>query len=741
MKMDRRSFLSFIIGGAAGTTLSPLPWKMMDDSAIWSQNWPWTPVPEDGEVTYTPSTCTLCPGGCGVTIRKINNRAVKIEGTKDHPVNAGGICILGLSGLQLLYGPTRVKTPLKRTGKRGEGKWQKISWEAAISELADQLVDLRSSGKPNALGCVSGSDYGTVPKLFDRLLTVFGSPNFVSTPSMLDSHEMAMYLMQGVRAPVGFDVKNADFVVSFGSGIIEGWGSPVRMFQANSAWKDGNGQLFQIEPRLSNTAAKSNKWIPIKPGTEAALALGLARVIVDEAIYDRGFVSQHTSGFDAWKESVLKDFTPENVANLTGIDRSTIIALARSFARAKHPLALCGKGRGSVPGSAAEFMAVHALNALVGSVNKPGGVWAVPLPDYIKWPELEMDQFAADGLQKARIDEAGSEKYPHTRHLLSRFFNKIAAAGDPPIKILLVTGANPLYTHSGTALVKKAFDKIPIVVSFSSYMDETARQADLILPNHVYLERHEDVPKASGFSKPFIGLTNPAVDPQFDTMHSGDVIIELAKQMGDMFESAFPWEDYQTCLEETLEDRWDVLRENGYWVNDEFEPSPWGSAFETESGAFEFQSDSIGTYANFAPISLPGDPSSFPLVLVPYDTPRLASGYIGNPPFVTKTVPETVLKENDIFVEINPETAKSQGLADGKRARLTTPAGEAIVRIHYFDGIMPGVVAMPRGLGHTAYDRFLGGKGINFNGLVEPMGDPAAGLNVVWGTRASISRA
>jgi anaerobic selenocysteine-containing dehydrogenase len=429
------------------------------------------------------------------------------------------------------------------------------------------------------------------------------------------------------------------------------------------------------------------------------------------------------------------------VAKVTGIDRSSIIALARSFARAKHPLAICGKGKGSVPGSAAEFMAVHALNALVGNINKKGGVWAVPMPDYIHWPELEMDQFATDGFQQARIDGAGSKKYPHTRHMPSRFFKNIALSDDPLVKILLVTEANPLYTHSGTAAVKKAFDKIPFVVSFSSYMDETAKHADLILPNHVYLERYGDVPRASGFSKPFIGFVNPVVEPQFDTMHTGDVIIKLAKQMGDMFESAFAWDGYQACLEETLGDFWDERSEKGYWVDTDFEPSSWSSAFETESGVFEFKSSSIGTYANYTPIAPEGDSSSYPLLLIPYDSQCLASGYIGNPPFVNKTVADTVLKGNDIFVEINPETAKSHGLADGKPAKLSTPAGKAIVRIHHFDGIMPGVVAIPRGLGHTAYDKFLGGKGVNFNALIAPVEDPASGLNVVWGIRAKINRA
>ena len=130
MKIDRRSFLSLGMGVAAGTALSPLPWKLIDDISIWTQMWPWTPVPEIGEVNYVNSTCTLCPGGCGITVRKIGDRAVKVEGKEGHPINSGGVCLLGLSGLQLLYGyDRRIKTPLKRIGNRGQGSFQKISWD------------------------------------------------------------------------------------------------------------------------------------------------------------------------------------------------------------------------------------------------------------------------------------------------------------------------------------------------------------------------------------------------------------------------------------------------------------------------------------------------------------------------------------------------------------------------------------------------------------------------------------
>ncbi|MFC1829397.1 molybdopterin-dependent oxidoreductase [Thermodesulfobacteriota bacterium] len=327
MKIDRRSFLSFVIGGAAGTALSPLPLKLMDDSSIWTQMWPWTPVPVDGEASYVNSTCTLCPGGCGIAVRKIDERAVKIEGMKGHPVNDGGICLLGLSGLQLLYSPTRIKTPLKKAGERGQGKWKKISWDDAIAEVVQQLDELRSNGESHTVGCISGADRGTVPMLFERFLAAYGSPNMMRTPSFEDSYALSLQLTQGVQGRPGFDFENANFVLSFGSGILDGWGSPVRMFKANGDLGERSGIVVQVEPRLSNTAAKADQWVPIKPGTEADLALGIAHVIINNSLYNVDFVDNMTSGFDAWKQQVMAKYAPEQVEATTGVDQKTISVL------------------------------------------------------------------------------------------------------------------------------------------------------------------------------------------------------------------------------------------------------------------------------------------------------------------------------------------------------------------------------------------------------------------------------
>lgn len=754
MKIDRRSFLSFGIGAAAGIALSPLPWKLQDDVSIWTQNWPWTPVPKDGEVSYQNSVCSLCPGGCGIAVRKVGDRAVKIEGTKGHPINDGGICTLGLAGLQLLYGPYRVKSPLKRVGERGQGKWRKITWDEAIAEITKQLTDLRSEGKPQAVACISNTDRGTRAELLKRFLNAYGSPNFIHDVGSMDSYGLAMKLMQGASGVPCYDIENTDFLLSFGSGILDGWGAPVRMFRANSQLKDAKRTVVQIEPRLSNTAAKADRWIAIKPGTESVLALGLAHVIIREALYDKAFIDKHCFGFYGYKDDegkqsmgfrqyVIENFTPENVEKITGVKASVIDDLAKKFAESANPVALFGRGQGDTPGSVHDAMAVHALNALVGSLNRKGGVWDVPGQDYVKWEAPVLDEIAGKGVETERVDGAGTERYRFAASLMNRLPDVLNAKDGAAIEALFVAGADPCYTLAGSANVKKAFEKIPFIVSFSSYMDDTAQMADLLLPDHVYLERYQDIPNPPGMPGQYIGLAKPVVMPQCDTKNTGDVIIRLAKALEGTVAEAFPWDNYEACLEATFGDKWKTLSEKGF-IFDEIKPKGIEEAIGTASKKFEFFSKAYKHDASKDILSqskIQGDEKAFPLVLIPFDSLRIANGSIGTPPFLMKTVPNTILLGQDCLVEVNPKTAKSIGLKEESFADLTTPVGKVRVRVHLFEGIVPGVIAMPRGLGHTGDYKYLAGKGVNFNTVISPIEDPVSGLDASWGIRAKLTKA
>jgi anaerobic selenocysteine-containing dehydrogenase len=623
---------------------------------------------------------------------------------------------------------------MKRIGNRGDGEWQTISWTEALTEVADRLKAVKESDAPESLACISGSSRGTVSALFQRLLTVCGSPNFFRPSSMEDGYRAAFRLMYGEDFLPGFDVENADHVLSFGSGIIDGWGSTSRMFRANSIWKEKGVKVVQVDPRLSNTAAKADQWVPIQPGAEGLLALAIAHVIIKESLYDYSFINHSVAGFDDFRNLVMDGYSPSQVSADTGIDAATITALAQDFARAKHPIAIGGRGRGELAGSLGESLAVLSLNVLVGNINRTGGVWTMPHLDYIQWPEPEMGASAMAGLSRPRIDQAG----PLADQLLHRLPQAIEAGAD--IQALLVCGANPLYGVADATAMQKAFDRIPFIASIATHIDETTAYADIVLPAHSHLERWEDVPVPSALGKPTIGLARPVVDTQFNTLHPGDVVLNIAAAMGGDVAGGFPWPTYEACLKETLGSRWATLERKGVWVDEGFSPMSLDAAALGGVSPIDLSGGTPGLRALMAPVPPEGDAGAFPLILIPYDTIRLSAD-MGTPPFMVKTVPDTVIKGHAGLVEINPETARAVGVREGDAVTLATPKGSATVRVHLFDGILPGVVAMPRGLGHTAFDAYLSNKGVNVNQLIGAVEDPITGLNAAWGIRASLSRA
>ncbi|MCJ8502152.1 molybdopterin-containing oxidoreductase family protein [Desulfatitalea alkaliphila] len=766
MKLSRRCFLSFVIGGAAGTALSPLPWKLTDDIAIWSQNWPWTPVPPDGAYSYTPSTCTLCPGHCAIQVRKVDNRAVKIEG-RGEKGPAGGICPLGLSGLQLLYGPTRIQAPLQRVGDRGAGHWRTLTWAQAIDAVVTKLAEIRAKGTPQALAAIAPTDQGTVAQLLQRLLTAYGSPNFLRMPSADDSAEAALRLTTGTDAYTVADLDKTDFILSFGCALMDGYGAPVQTIRAVTRMRERKGTLVQIEPRLSNTAAKADTWLAAQPGSEADLALAMAHVIIGQGRFDARFAMDRIDGFDGFARMVRDKYAPRNVAQTTGIDAETITRTALAFADARRPVALHGRGKGEMPGSLKEALAVQILNALVGNIDQPGGMQIHPAANgYIQWPAVASDAVASAGMGAGRLDEAGGSRFPHVRHLMHRFIERIDQDPDA-VQALLVAEANPCHNLPDSDKVKAALGKIPFVVSFSSFMDETAMQSDLILPSHLYLERYEDVPVTRGGAKPTIRLCRPVVAPLYKTQHPGDTILRIAKALPAPVAAAFPWRDYETCLRDTLAHRWSAMDSKGFWIEKPVAAAPVAAAAAVETTNHNGPEEGVPAAADapaapaaataqarrlallnddlsavlMADNATLSDEAGHPLTLVPFDSIRTASGYAGDPPFMVKIVEDTVLKEQDGCVEINPTTAAQAGLREGQGALLSTPVGQARVRIHLSEGIMPGLLALPRGMGHTAYDAYLSGKGVNINQLIGSVQDPASGLDAVWGIRAKLTKA
>ena len=795
MGIGRRAFLQFIGGTIAGTLLSPLPWRLAEDTAIWTQNWSWRPSPERGDISEVVTICQFCRGSCRLSARLVNgHRAIMLKGA-----NAGGICPLGASGLQFLYAPYRISQPLRQTVRRGEPRgFKPISWKEAIAELTDALRSLIDAGKPYSLALITGQNASSMFQLWKQFFTAYGSPNFFSMPDWVDSQKMASFLMFGQEAPISFALERATYVLSFGAGLLEGWGSPVRMHALYNKWNTETPgmprtKIIQIDPRASLSASKAHRWVAINPGTEPLLALAIAHVLITSQLYDKDFVSNWVFGFDKWtdesgiehkgfKDLVIENYSPDRVSEKVGIPPKEIEDLAMEFGRQKHAVAIWGRGKGDNPECVYHDMAFMALNLLVGNFRPDGLISLAPQVPLGPLPEIPPRESSFPGFEEKRLDLVDDEGSgpPFAGNAVHSFLDAISKRHGYTIDLLLVHEANPAYCLEENSLYLHAIEEIPKVVSFSSYMDETAALADLILPNHCVLERWDDVIGVSPLSFACYTVSAPILKPQLDTRHTGDLLINIAKKVSRRLAKALPWKGYEEFLryrvkglaasrkgavfapsEDELgrsnkistpnyrddEDLWGKLASGFFWYD---VPDSLLNMLKTPSGKIELACQAIKLppdaakdilyVPHFLSFTPSGSEEKYPLFLSTYQILTLSDGYFPNPPFMNKLLPDDLLRKKDLFVDINPATARRYGLEEGSRVRLRTPRGEAVVRVHITSAARPGWVFIVKGLGHTAYDEYIAGKGVNANNLIEVQLDPLTGVGISWVTRAQLQK-
>ncbi|MEW5722817.1 MAG: molybdopterin-dependent oxidoreductase [Thermodesulfobacteriota bacterium] len=803
MKIDRRGFVKFVVGAGVGFHLTPWPWKLMDDVAIWTQNWPWVPrLTRYPAQDFHPTVCTLCEGGCGLFVRVINGeRTVKAEGLPAAPVNQGKLCPLGAAGPQYQYSLARFQGPLKRIGARGAGAWAKLDWSQALQEVGGRLADLRKEGKAGSVVMVSGRRSCLTRALAERFMNAYGSPNLVDLPSLAGARAVADKAQFGPGVQVGYDLESTGYILSFGAGLLEGWGSPVQSIRAFNRLQAGGGRVVQIDSRASLTASKAGKWIAVAPGTEAALALGLATIFIADGLYDEKFVGAYTHGFDQFKDLLYKEYTPEKVEAITGVPQETIRQLAHEFAKSQPGVAVAGRGRGDLPTPVYELMAVMALNALAGNINRTGGVIIKKDLPLAEWPELILDQAAQDSLASPRLDLARSEKYPFSESLLHHLVEAIET-GPTPVEVLIIDQANPAYFGADPGAFQRALAKVPLVVTLSSLADDTSYLADFVLPAALNFDGPADVVNPPGLPYPLFGAAEAVLDKgPFDTRPAGDIYLGLAEAVGGAVAEAMPFKSHREMVARTAaglfasgrglvaeaggissgvllgdevspsqfkdeEEFLKALQAGLFWYDPAFEFGRLEGVFKTETGQFEFLSQTLQTalagfvgrkgeaaaleelgvtlggeaayLPHYEPV-VPSDPEkTLPLLLVPVEQFKLVNRFIGNAPYLTKSLEDITLKENDLVVEVNPETARELHLSNGDRAVLKTRKGQFTVRVYLYQGARPGVVYAPLGLGHHGFDLYLRGKGANPMEIVEPITDPLSGEALWWGTRANL---
>ncbi len=720
--MKRRDFLKYIGAGGVGVVLGGIFGKVSRPPG--AKLIPYLIPPDDiipGVGTWYSSLCTQCPAGCGVIVKVMEGRAKKIEGNPLHPVSKGKLCARGQAALQALYNPDRVKAPMKRTGARGNASaFEEISWDEAVKTLASNLKDLADKGQAEGVYLLTNTLRGHLDGLISTFMKDLGSPNYAQY-ELFDYRNLrlANKAALGIEAIPHYDIANASYILSFGADFAGTWISPVNFGRAYGEMRQGRpgsrGRLIQIEPRISLTGANADEWVPVRPGTEGALALSIAYAIVDAGLYN---------GADAgrWK-SALSAFDPSRTASVTDVESARVYAMAKDFARSRAPLAIGGEVIAGYDGGAEQIVAVNVLNHLGGALGSKGGL--VPNPD---------DLFFVPGRQDMDFGKGAA-------HLARE-------AAAMRVKTLILHNTNPVFTTPPKLGLEAALKNIPFICSMTSFMDETSAMADLILPLNTSLEDWGDDFVNPGVGGPAATLMQPVVSPVYNTKGTGDIFLDLAREMGGKVAEDLDYVDYHTYLREawkkiykknkavsrgslTFDRFWNKLLQTGGWWKDS------GRAEKSLSvSPSKVKGRLPGKQAKFA-----GEKTAYPLYLILYPQAGHLDGRGANLPWLQELPDPISTVVWGSWVEINPATAKRLGISEGDKVRIRSPYGEIKAFAFPYAGIRPDTVALPIGQGHKLYGRYAEGRGVNPIEIIPAVENRESGAMALNCTRVSVERA
>jgi anaerobic selenocysteine-containing dehydrogenase len=679
--LDRREFLK--AGGAAAfATLFGGCDKVRKEII------PFVIPPEDlvpGEALWYASACGQCPAGCGIVVRVTEGRAKKIEGNPLHPVNRGKLCARGQAALQALYHPERLSTPLSLSGPRGSGSFRPVSWEEALSLLMARRSKVRAEA-PAGLLMLTEPMRGHEGLVAGRFMKAFGSPNRAAwDPFGKDALLAACEAVHGVRALPEYDIANARYLLSFSGDFLETWLSPVHYAEAFGRMRGGRetvrGKFLHFGPRLSMTAAAADRFFPIAPGTEGIAALGIAHVMVREGLTPRAAASGRLMA------GGLSAYAPESVEKRTGVPARDLVAAAREFFGNPPGLAIGGTGCGSAGVGFFNLSAVELLNDLAGNAGLPGGV---SFPDRAR-------AFARYGAEKALLAPPPESGYGAVRDAVGKMRSGA-------FRMAILAGAsNPAFTLPPAMNFAEALSKVPFTVAFASFLDETSSLADLVLPVPTFLETWGDDIAPVGHAGA-VTLRQPVVAPFRDAKPMADVLLAAAAELGGDVAKALPWKSMRECIAKAYGGPGsafdDALRDGGIFPG---AGNP-GRAIRRETGPL------LPAERKGAPGA---DPGKYPLALHLFPSIAFYDGRGANLPWLQELPDPVTTAVWRNWVELNPKTAKTLGLADGDGVTVSSPHGRITAHVAYNPGLDPGTAAMPMGQGHTRYGRIAAGRGEN----------------------------
>ena len=674
-------------------------------------------LPEDlvsGTDNWYASTCGQCPAGCGIVTRVMEGRAKKIEGNPNHPISRGKLCVRGHAGLQALYHPDRINGPKRLVGARGSGEYEDISWDQARRDLAAQIGRF-SRGQ---MLLVTEPLRGQLAKVARRFADGVGS-RYAAYETMERTTNLrgAMKELYNEERLPEFDLENTRYLLSFGADMLETWLSTVRYnrgYGAMQQGKDSDPSIVAVDSRFSMTAANADEWVYVNPGMEGLLALSMAHVIVDEGLGDSAAASAMTKGEGVER---LQAFDPNTVADEIGVSSSKIVSLARDFAHNQPSLAIGGNSAAAHTNGTFNLMAIYALNTLVGSVGKKGGMYFNPEPPL-----------------------SGMDKPPPTT--FKDWQGIVDGMRDGNIKLMMVRGANPVYGLPAKVGLPDALSNVEFIASFSSFMDETTAQADLIMPDHTYLESWGDDVPEPGPGYETVSYQQPAVKQFYNTSAFGDELIAVAKQLGGRAASALPWNTFKDALREgarelqalnrgsvqsgDFETFWLGLLRRGVWYDLDSKPSKEVNLAELPqkaiSPAFE---------------SAPGD-KEFNLVL--YQSLALTDGRGASLPWLQATPDPITTVVWDTWVDLSMADAERLSVKTNDIVEIRSLHGSLEAPAYVNPGSPPGTVSMPVGQGHQGMGRYAENRGTNPISILAPFVDVHTGTLAWNATKVRVTK-
>ncbi|MDL2216231.1 molybdopterin-dependent oxidoreductase [Desulfovibrio sp. OttesenSCG-928-M14] len=686
--------MKFIAGAGTGILATPVVWKFIDDAAIWTQSWPWIPSNEYGETTYKHVVSKMDPSGTPMRIRLVNGRPVRALPVEDHPLG-GGVTALSVAEVQMMHSPGRVKRPLLRSS---DGGFNELSWPEAAVILKAKLEEAGSS-----VAFVSGDENGSTNEVLSAFAKAIGSEDVYLMPSEAQCAAKAAELM-GMEAQLGYDLEQSDYVLAIGANVLESWGTVVRnrrIFKNSHPHPYRAGDKKEAAPSVTfayagpvqnNTAAVATPWLPIFPGTEGVLALGLANMLIA-----RGRVAD-AEDFGAFKALAAK-YTPELTASLTGVDLKKLETVVTALLAAKAPVVLVGSEFGQGAG-AAPVMAGFAVNALLGNINKPGGISLLP--------PVQVALHGADSRDQ----------------IFQKDLTAWLAAKNKPA-VLIMHEANPVYALPDPANVAEALKAIPFKVAFSTFMDESAVMCDLVLPIGMGLERIDDVETPYGCGQTVYCITSMASAPHENVRNTGNALLYIAREMGK--DLGF------TLFEDLLKAKALIHEKCSYEVL----VSGQASVGEAKANVFfyKLRPDVLAKALDVQAAS------SDKLRLAPFSKLSLGTAKTGIPPYNNKTLRASELDGSTMSVMMNAATAARQGLTNGSLVLLDSGKNKVKAKLRVFEGVMNDTVAVCLGFGHTAIDEFSQNKGANVMELMTAAPEPETGLFAWSRSGVTVSKA